>query len=195
MTRTLLGLSAGLFAFLIAAASAQPEPRPVTMTDFDTDANSMVSSEEFSAGFGKGDIYKRWDADQSGTISSGEFNANTFRLFDRDRDSNLDQGEFSRFNEASTLLLPEGSAPLQIAAFDANTDSKVSAEEFSTAATGMGDQSGFAAFDTDKSGDISQEEFAAGAFRVYDRDRNGNLSQDEFTRFEEDTAFMQQQVG
>ena len=188
MARALLTFGAGLLAVSVTAAAAQSE-----RTDFDPNTDNMVSKDEFAAGFGKGDTFKRWDADQSGTISQEEFSTQSFRLFDRDRDGHLNEQEFARAAEGASSLMPEGSAALQMSAFDANTDNMVSAEEFSSGATTLGGQGPFAAFDADTSSDISQEEFAAGVFRVYDRDRDGNLSTVEFTLFGEDTAFLQQQ--
>ena len=44
----------------------------------------------------------------------------------------------------------------------------------------------FLDYDSDGSGDVSEEEFRAGEFRRYDRDEDGSVNEEEYRRFEED---------
>ena len=66
--------------------------------------------------------------------------------------------------------------------FDSDGDAMLDDAEFGEAEGGMR----FGEYDTDGSGDMSEEEFAAGEFNRADRDRGGGVNEEEYARFEED---------
>ena len=123
MTRNQLGIGAAMLALGIGAASAQQ-----TMQDFDTDADSMISEEEFTSAnpsfattsFSELDQnddgmvtqddwiespvseavpFEEYDFDESGDISEEEFAQGEFGRFDADEDGFLDETEFGAYAE------------------------------------------------------------------------------------------------
>ncbi len=70
--------------------------------------------------------------------------------------------------------------------YDTDGDSMLNDMEFGEADGGQR----FLSYDTDQSGDVSEEEFRAGEFGRYDRDRDGMVNADEYTRYDEDRMDM-----
>lgn len=122
MTRSNLSIGAALLALGIGAASAQ------SMQDYDTDADSMISEDEFASadpGFASTTFseldqnddgmvtqedwiespvseavpFEEYDFDASGDISEEEFGQGEFRRFDANQDSFLDEEEFGAYTE------------------------------------------------------------------------------------------------
>ena len=65
---------------------------------------------------------------------------------------------------------------------DADTSGALSAEEYGMDTSGAD----YTAYDTDASGDISEDEFNTGVFSGYDADASGDLSEDEFMQVDTD---------
>jgi hypothetical protein len=82
------------------------------MTDLDTDGDSMLSQDEYSAGMsvdaeGPG-TFADYDADASGDISSEEYGQGEFRRYDANQDSMLDETEFGTYSEDSARMSTDG---------------------------------------------------------------------------------------
>lgn len=66
--------------------------------------------------------------------------------------------------------------------YDTDGDSMLNEMEFGEADGRMR----FMDYDTDQSGDVSEEEFRAGELRRYDRDGDSMINEDEYGRYSED---------
>ena len=105
------------------------------MGDYDSDADAMVSQDEFNTGFGGSGTFGRMDADQSGSLSEDEmaadtsgtmmmgdldtdasgdlsedeFNQGTFTGYDTDQSGDLDETEFGQvdtdFGEGGRFMM------------------------------------------------------------------------------------------
>ena len=65
---------------------------------FDTDGDSMISSEEYYSGFMDSDFYRSYDANSDSSIDSDEFNESVFNRWDENGDGILDNTEFERYS-------------------------------------------------------------------------------------------------
>ena len=92
MKHLCLALGAGLFALGLTPAGAQD-----MMSDYDTDADAMISADEFQTGY-EGDAssgpFGTYDTDESGDITMDEFAAGEFMRADRDASGGIDADEY-----------------------------------------------------------------------------------------------------
>lgn len=175
MIRTCIRIGA---AALLAGAS--PAAAQNALADWDTDADEVISAEEFNSGLSvdpEGDRFLEYDVDESGNLSAEEVVRGKFRRIDRNQDRFLDREEYEDEHERWYEL--------DLLSWDEDDDEMLSEDEF---ATGAMEAAG--ADDTDMSGDISREEFTRGEFARYDTDGDGSLDQEEFQRFAETLPAM-----
>lgn len=86
------------------------------------------------------------------------------------------------FTLLAATLLAATPALAEMGDFDTDGDAMLNDAEFGEADGGKR----FMEYDTDGSGDVSEDEFAAGEFNRYDRDRDGGVNEEEYSRYEED---------
>jgi hypothetical protein len=112
-----------------------------------------------------------WDINRDDYIMESEFatgfsHGHWFADADKDKDNYLNQDEFKAGTDK--LGLP--------AKWDANGDGRVDKNEVAQ----VGGKNNFRKWDSDKSGDLNQDEVDAAVFSMWDPDSDGRIDQDEF---------------
>lgn len=64
------------------------------MSEWDTNADSAVSQDEFDTQIGDNNTYAGWDSDESGDVSETEFHESTFGVYDDDENNVIEEPEF-----------------------------------------------------------------------------------------------------
>lgn len=69
---------------------------------WDTNADGMISADEYMAASDRDATFTAWDADGDGMLSSDEFATGNWKMFDQDADNMWNQDEASMWMDSAT---------------------------------------------------------------------------------------------
>ena len=69
---------------------------------WDTDADGMISEEEYTAAQERNKVFEAWDADSDGSLNADEFATGKWKMFDQNADNMWDETEAGMWMDAAT---------------------------------------------------------------------------------------------
>lgn len=140
--------------------------------EWDTDANTELSEEEFRTGLTSEGVFGQWDENADTYLDENEVGGGLFETWDANNDMALDENEFNTaagdwFNEGQYGTFSE---------WDTDTDGQLTEEEFSTrfSETGLYDE-----WDADTNAQLTEDEFGTALYGTWAGD-DDVLSRDEY---------------
>lgn len=174
--KKLMGSVAVLAAMAAAPAIAQE-------AEWDSDADGMLSAEEFAEGFRARAIFSNWDQDRDGLISEDEFNGGVYNSYDRDNSDSLDEAEYGVVDGGAPGYWNRDATVEAYEAWDIDGDGVILSNEFSD---GFREVGLLGEWDVDKDGALNEEELTTGVYDHYDEDDTGIIEEPELTDIGDD---------
>lgn len=153
-----------------ATASEKRVPASHQFQAFDTNADSYVSREEFTAGMKRAGAFRDFDRNLSAGVDEREIKSGIFRYLDENDDQEIDATEY---REGWDAWFP--SEPPELEAIDADDDGVVDEREFEQADIDLGVYGGEA-----QAGEVTEADFYAGIYDSWDENADERLAEDEW---------------